>query len=347
MRKAFFITSFCILLLMPSRMQAGMIGGLAGAWLRAPVGADARARGGATTASPRHLFSWHNPALLVSGKENRLTLGGSFRSLGRTEGVGAYEFRVPPRVGMGVSVLYRGDPFLDNLRDWEGDELEDGKFTTLTFKVGLAYFVSRTLYIGANVSAFYQSMPVGYDGKALINESAMSMGGFDVGARIEASDNICIGLVVKNLGAGVTVNTVGDYDYDIPLEAQFPPAAVAAAQVTTRLLGKPFIWTCDLSGYVFDGKFTKLDHPSAILDNGVEWQYWTQFHLRAGVKDIELNGDIIHNGQRYRDLFSCAVTAGFYLDLSSLVKGLSLNYALATDKVWAGVENVADFMYVF
>jgi hypothetical protein len=190
-------------------------------------------------------------------------------------------------------------------------------------------------------------MPVGYDGDRLINESAIDMGGFDIGARFEPSDKICFGLIVKNLGAGITINTVGDSEYDIPLDTKFPPVIVAASSLNAKLCGKPFIWTCEMQGYLLDGDFIKLDHPAAVVNNGFEWQNWSLFFIRAGVKDINLNGDILNNSDRYRDLFSFAVTAGFFLDLSSLVKGLSLDYALSTDKVWAGVETTADFVYIF
>ncbi|MBD3392968.1 MAG: hypothetical protein GF418_12755 [Chitinivibrionales bacterium] len=341
------ITLFLLTALLAGVVHAGRLGGQPGAYLRAPVGADACARGGANTAAPRHLFSWWNPSMLVSDKERRLTLGGAYRSLGRTEGICGWEFRVPPRVGMGLSVLYRGDPFLNRLYDEDENELERGAYSTLTFKIGLAYLVTRVLYLGGNVSAFYQSLPVGYRGEKLRNESSIDMGGFDFGARLQTADNISFGLVVKNLGAGITLNTVGDWDYDVPLETKFLPSLTLGSQVKGSLRDKPFIWSCDLAGYLLNGDFEKLEHPVAVLNNGFEWQNWDTFHIRAGIRDIDLNGDMVSARSRYRDAFSFAVTAGFLLDLSSIVKGLSLNYAFSTDKVWAGVENQLDFLLVF
>jgi hypothetical protein len=112
-------------------------------------------------------------------------------------------------------------------------------------------------------------------------------------------------------------------------------------------MGKPFVWTCDINGYMFEGDFKLMDHPSVMFNNGFEWQKWPIFHIRAGIRDICLNGDILRNRSRYADEFTLAVSAGFHLDLSSVTKGLSMNYALSTDKIWAGVENVFDFMYLF
>jgi hypothetical protein len=327
--------------------SAGGPGGLPGAWLKAPVGGASAAMGGAGAADAAHLFSWTNPALFVKHKEARLTLGGSYRSLGRAEGLFASEFRVPPRVGMGFSVLYRGNPVLDNLYDADGNPLENGSFSTLTFKIGLAYLVSKNLTVGGNVSAFYLHMPVGYEGNALIDKNAVDMGGFDIGARYEATEKLCFGLVVKNLGAGITINSTGDSDYDVPIDSKFPPVATLASRVTSSLKGKPFIWICDINGYLLSGDFKALDHPSAMLDNGFEWQCLPAFYARAGIGDICINGDMIRNTDRYRDEFTLGLTAGFFLDLSGVIKGLSINYALSSDKIWAGVENVCDFLYVF
>jgi hypothetical protein len=126
----------------------------------------------------------------------------------------------------------------------------------------------------------------------------------------------------------------------------FPPTITLGSKVDVSLLQKPFIWTCDIVGYAFDGDFELLDHPLAVLNNGFEWQNWEMLHLRAGVRDVVLNGDIARKQSRYRDLFTFAVTAGFWLDLESVIPGLSLNYAFSTDKVWAGVENQLDFLLV-
>jgi hypothetical protein len=351
MRQALFIritSNLCVLLL----ACAGTVfsrsnGGSAGAWLKAPVGAEAAAMGGTNGADAGYLFSWGNPALLVKNRESRLTLGGSYKSLGRTEGLLACEFRVPPRVGMGISVLYRGNPVLDNLYDVDGSALENGSFSTLTLKVGLAYQIKRRLSLGGNVSVFYMNMPVDYSGTELINEQAVDMGGFDFGARFEATDKMSFGLIVKNLGAGITIDTKSDYALDVPLELVFPPVATAASRIIYSLCKKPFIWRCDLNGYLIDGKFKAIDHPYAMLNNGVEWQYSPKFYVRAGIKDLRIDGDIVGNTGRYGDTFTMAVSTGFFIDLSSVVKGLSLNYALSTDKIWAGVENVCDFRYVF
>jgi hypothetical protein len=346
MKKAYCIFGICALLAAAAAAQN--LGGRPGAYLRAPVGADALARGGAATANPRHLFSWYNPALLVRDKDKKLTLGGSYRSLGRTEGVGAWEFRVPPRVGMGMSALYRGDPFLNRLYDNEGNKLERGSYTTLTFKVGLAYLVHRAFFCGANVSAFYQRLPVGYTDADLSYESAIDMGGFDIAMHFAPRDNTTFGLIVKNLGAGITIKTGSDYaGYEQEIETKFLPTIVLGSEIAAALRGKPFIWSCDIKGYAFDGGFSILDHPLIVLNNGFEWQNWETFHIRAGIRDIKFSGDMVNNSGRYRDHFSFAVTAGFKLDLSEMLKGLALNYAFSTDKVWAGVENTLDFIYVF
>ncbi len=335
-------------------VRANGLGGFSGAFLRGPVGANAAARGGALTANPAYACSWWNPAAIVTNRNKSLSAGGGYRSLGRTEGLAAFEFPIPPRVGMGLSVLYRGDPFLKDL--YTGGpyanpekEAEDGAYTSISFKIGLSYLVSRTVSAGLNISAYYQKMPTGFAGDdftELEYSSASALGGFDLATRFKASNNLIFGLVFKNLLAGFDWVATGE-DFGVPLTDILPPTLVAGSEYHARLLDKPFIWTADLSIYALESLSEAADHVQATLNNGFEWQYWDSFHIRAGVRDILLNRDMVAHPNRYWNGFSLAVTAGMRFDLSRIADGLHGNYALATDKIWAGVEQQLDLVYTF
>jgi hypothetical protein len=251
---------------------------------------------------------------------------------------------------MGISLLYRGDPFLKNLYDEQEYKLEDGSYTTLTTKLGFSYLISRQLSAGANISMFYQRLPVGYSGSSLIYSggvSDLSIGGFDLGLRYKPRANLVLGAVIKNLAAGVKVRTSSDYQYNIEINDQFTPSLTVGSELTTSLRAKTFIWSSDVTGYLVDGNFARLAHPQVAWNNGFEWHGWDMLHLRAGVRDLTFNGDMLHNRTRYLNGFTFAVSGGCLLDLSSVVKGLNVNYAMATNKAWHGVEQQLECVYAF
>jgi hypothetical protein len=256
------------------------IAGTAGAYLRAPVGATAFGMGGANTAAPDYLCQWWNPAALADIKTKQLTIGTGYRVFGRTDGYAGWEFRVPPRVAVGLSLLYRGDPALNDLYDEQEYRLDNGSFTTLTAKVGFSYMINRKISAGANISMFYLRMPVGYQGKTLIYSGGLSdiaIGGFDLGVRYKATQKWTFALVVRNLGAGAKVRTASDYLYDIEIDNSFPPVIAIGSELATTLRQKPFFWSCDLVGYPLNPDFSRADRPQAVLNNGFEWRGWDKF----------------------------------------------------------------------
>lgn len=332
-------------------LYAASLDGYGGAYLRAPVGATAFSLGGAQTASPKYLCSWWNPAALVYYKQKKLTLGTGYRPLGRTEGYLSFEFPVPPRVAIGLSMLYRGDPFLKDLVDEQEYPLEDGAYTTLSFKIGVSYLIKRRLSAGFNFSVYYQRLPTDYDRKGnLIYTSITAIGGFDIGLRFVPTKSLSFGLVLKNILAYFNWEIKDQYEDLSAMFSDTLPATINLGQeLKTTLFDKPFIWTYDIVGYIFNGNFKPLDHCHAVINNGFEWQRWELFFIRAGVRDIEFNRDIISNRDEYKDYFTLAVSLGFLIDLSTALEGkdIKFNYGISTDKVGAGVDQQLDFVVSF
>lgn len=329
--------------------MSATIGGMPGAYLRSPAGADAYARGGAQTADPDYFAAWWNPAKLVVLKERKLTLGGGIRSLGRTDGLVGWEFRIPPRAALGLALLYRGDPFLDNLRDADEDLLEEGSYTTLTAKVGLAYIVTRKLSAGLSIGTYYQRLPTSYELRTgeLVYSSATGIGGLDLAVRYEPLDQWVFAFAVRGIIAGMDWEIAGPSDLNAHVEDRFPPTFTLASEYTGSLAGKPLIWSCDLVAHLLDGKWKKLEHPELVIHNGFEWRRWETFWIRAGLRDLAINGELLEEGGEFLRRNGFAVTTGFGLDLSKQVDGLALNWAFATDKVWAGVETQLDVVLSF
>jgi hypothetical protein len=125
------------------------------------------------------------------------------------------------------------------------------------------------------------------------------------------------------------------------------PVFVVASAFHSQFQGKPLQWTCDLNGYIVDGTFTRLEHMQAQLSSGFEWQRWNTFCLRAGLGDILVSRYIVSDWKFYSQNFSFKLAAGFGWDLEKVRKGLVLNYAVATDKVWAGIDQKLDIVYKF
>ncbi len=328
------------------------LGGLSGAHLRSAVGADVFARGGANAASPEYLCMWSNPATLVLKDEKTVVVGSGYRMLGRTEAFASYEFKVPPRVGLGFSLLYRGDLSLTNLYDADENKLEDGRFTTLAFKIGLSYLTGRKLTLGLNYNVHYLSMPTaGHDGTLQYSTGGTPVG-FDLAGSYRYNQRLSFGLVVKNLFSSLTLNAKRNdedenFGFQITLEDRLTPSIVFGSELRGSLLNRPFKWNCDIEGYLIDGWMEALYHKQIVIDNGWEWQGWDGLYLRAGLSDFTFNTDLIDDSELFWDTFSWAVTAGIFLDASSVIDGLHLNYAVSTHKIWAGVEQQLDFVYSF
>jgi hypothetical protein len=322
------------------------IGGTSGAYLRPPVGAAATAMGGACTALPDYYAPWWNPAVLANLRDTRLAAGTGLRPLGRMDGYGSFEFRVPPRVGMGLFVLYRGAT-LGKLYDLDEQQLPSASYTTLTFKGAISYYMTRKLSVGASINVLYQSLPLpDYDGGGGIRyASATGIGSFDLAAVYRMSNTWTVAAVVKNLGAKMEwqMGELSPIVSDQPL-----PSMTVGSRLVTTLAQKPLVWTIDCIGYVFDGSWHRLDRTEAVVSTGAEWRRWDNFYVRAGLGDIGITGDLVRDTKQYSKESGMRITAGFSYDLSKTVRrGMWLNYSAATDKVWAGLDQQLDVTLSF
>jgi hypothetical protein len=333
------------------------IGGLPGAYLRSPAGAVMFAMGGAGSASAEQLCAGINPAMLARMKTRQLHLSGGLRSLGRSEGAASFENKISPRVGMGFFALYRGDAALDNLYNENEDSLESGSYTTLTCKVGLSYLFTRKLSAGLALGYYYQRMPTSYNEATLRYSTASAIGGFDFAVRSQLTQkwagavifqNIDLLRVLSGQSASIEMNwEVGGESFNFAIAEKIAPGVVFASQLTSEIDHRPFLWACDLCTYAVDGDFTKLERMEARLNNGFEWRRWDAFFIRAGIGDFLLNRDLFSNSKDFWDKTSPRITLGFGAGLSKIQKGLWVDYGVATDRVWAGVDQRVDFSYAF
>jgi hypothetical protein len=343
-------------------------GGEAGAYLRAPAGATMSAMGGGQSASPPYLATWWNPSQLVNIDKSTFAVGTGLYSLGRTEAFSSFEFRLPPRVGAGLMVLYRGDPFIGNLYSTDEVKLPDASFTALTVKAALSYLATRRLSAGLSLGVFYQRIPTSYNENETGTETSLNysdataVSGFSLSMQYRATDSLTLAFVVRDIDplqllsgkpAGIALEwqlSEANGNYPATATDRILPAFVVAGMLRHHLLGRPLVWSMDVDGYLVDGTFTKLDRMEARVHTGVEWRRWQTFRVRAGLDDIVINRDMVsgpHDGYDYWRDFSVRVTAGFGWDIARLGRGTTLNYSVATDKVWAGLDQMLDVVYKF
>ncbi|NLE02744.1 MAG: hypothetical protein GX640_23000 [Fibrobacter sp.] len=328
------------------RSDASALGGYSGDYLRLGIGGTALGMGNANTASPEYLMAWWNAAALSFVKKSNLSAGLGIRSFGRSDAFLEFDFRVPPRVGVGLFLMYRGDPFLNDLYDAQENPLPGAAYTTITGKIALSYYLSRKWSVGAGVSVLYKQLPTSYFDGLYHFSKATSIGSVDLAVLYKPNENWIISAVIKSLGANLDwIVNVGEYG---PLvNEKILPTFILGSWHQGKLLEKPFIWTLDLKGYLVDGSFKRLEHPEGVINTGFEWRYWEMFYLRAGISEFLLNGELLRDRESYFSNFPFKVTAGFSFKMLKNRKGLSFNYGISTDKIGAGLDQQLDMRLGF
>ena len=330
--------------------------GLPGAVFRMPAGAFATGAGGAVSADPEYMLSWYNPSKLPLLRDRRAALGAGVRSLGRTEGWASYDFRVPPRVGMGLSLVYRGDPFVNNLYDgyYQGGEvveefaLKGAAWTAASMKIGAGYLVSRKLTLGGSVAVNYQSLPTTPDtARKIHNTTVTSIGALDVAVSYKMTQSLTLSASVKNLLSRNSWQIETGDAFAAAVEEVVPPVFGLASSHKTALLERELIWGADAAIYLIDGEGEYLGHPEMVLAAGARWKFTDAITLMAGLADVELSGGIIRKDSGYWDGFSPRVALGFSYGLSKWMQGAAFNYALTTDRIWVGVDQQFDITISF
>jgi len=342
------VTGLCaaVLCLTAWSQASSSIGGLSGAYLRPSVGAAAMGLGSAFSAMPEYLAPWWNPAVIAIRKGNMASGGVGSRSMGRTDGYASMEFHIPPRAAMGLMVLYRGDPFLNNLYDENEKPLDKGAFTSFTGKIALSYLVNRKLSAGLNIGLSYEKLPTSSNSDgSLAYSSSSGIGSFDLAVAYKYSEKLSLSLVAANLGSSMKWDI--NSDWSPVIEDKPVPSFTFGSRYEGSLAKRPLIWTMDLKAYIIDGDWNKIPNPQMVVYSGWEWQRWDSFYIRGGLGDLDINGTILRDAAEYFSDFPVRITAGFGLDLSRYKNGLRLNYGVSTDKLWAGIDQQLDVTLSF
>jgi len=313
--------------------------------------------GGAALAEPEQMISWYNPARLPLLRDRRASLGAGVRSLGRTEGWASYDFRVPPRMGMGVSFVYRGDPFINDLYDGYYDDkgnlgfennLGGASMTAVSLNIGAGYIVSRKIAVGGSVAVNHQSLPAAFFHSSIENSSITSIGGLDIMASYRASPALTLAGGVKNLMRRNSwhFNSYNN-DFSPIVDETVPPVFVLASSRKTSLFERELVWNVDAQSYFFDGEGKYLGHPEMVIATGARWKFSEELYLRAGIGELDISGGINRSTREYWETFSPRIALGFSYNVKKFKQGAFFNYAVTTDRVWAGVDQQFDLTVSF
>jgi hypothetical protein len=336
------------LLCAPVATSAAGTGGEAGSYLLLPVGAAATALGGAGTAAPDYYGSWWNPAMAATLQDDRIAAGTAIRTLGRVDAYGSFDFRVPPRVGVGLFMLYRGDPSLNDLHDYDESLLPAASYTTLTFMGSVSYYATRRLSLGACFNVFYQSLPTYNENFGLGYTSATSTGSFDFAAQYRLIPGIwTLAAVFKNIGTKLDWVDVDPYSGEIG-DDQYQPNLVIGSSLVTSLGQRPLIWNLDCRVSIYGDSTQNSDQGEAAVSTGAEWREWDNFYIRAGIGEITVNSDLFNNRTLYANEFSPRYSLGFAYNLKKyLHRSTWFNYAASTDRIWDGLDQQFDIAMSF
>jgi long-subunit fatty acid transport protein len=355
-RLALWVTAF--VLVINSTTPAAFHAGLPDAIFRLPAGAWASGMGGAVAADPEYMLAWYNPSQLAFLRNSRASLGTGIRSLGRTEAWASYDFRVPPRFGMGLAFVYRGDPFLDDLYDGYysgGDVVEEyplnsATWSAVSLKIGAGYLVSRRFTLGGSIAMNYQSLPTfpNPDG-SLHNSSVTSFGALDIAATYRMKPNLMFSAGIKNLLLSRNSWNIYTGSFAPALDETIPPVLTLSSSHKLKISERDFVWNAEAAIYMFDGDgfYSYIGRPEMVVAAGVSYRFIDNLVLKAGIADLELNGDIYRDFESYRDGFSPRVAIGFSYHLLRIRHGLFLNYSITTDRIWAGGDQQIDVTVKF
>lgn len=321
---------------------------------RIPLTAEAWALGNATTANPDYAAVWQNPAKLAFMNGFQAGLGGTFRTLDRTESFLSGEYKIPnKRIGVGAVFSYKGISDLDSLRK-DGIIYNSTKYTNITTKLGIGVALSGNWSIGFSAAWYYSNIPVRFKtgSRSIETNSSSTVGGLSILGMYQ-NKGLSLGFGIRD------IFSYNDWSYNetpnSPLinsiTDTMPALFVAAAEYEFAILDSQKIKiSTDFNGYLINSFFNKYDNVAVSINGGAEWSPNKIISFRTGVRDILCNRNFFKNRSVWRIENNPRFSFGIGVNLETipnwkLSKKFGVNYALSNSGAQTGIEHSVDLVW--
>jgi hypothetical protein len=193
----------CVLLFMNVAISQDNVS--TGAFSRVGFGARGMGMGNALTAVPSgSLSGYYNPALPAFSSARTGSASFGILSLDRYLNVLSYTQAIKPSGGLSFGILNAGVRHIDG-RDRDGNQTEEYSVTENQFSLAFSNQFTEGIAVGIAVKLYYAK---------LFEEVSSSTVGFDIGLFARVTDELGIGLVVKEIGSKYKWETSSIYGTD-------------------------------------------------------------------------------------------------------------------------------------
>ena len=321
---------------------------------RIPLTAEAWAMGNATTANPSYALVWQNPAKLAFTNGFTTGLGGTFRTLDRTESFLSGEYKIPnKRFGVGGIFSYKGIANLDSLRK-DGIIYPTTSYTNITTKLGVGVALSGNWSLGFSGAWYYSSIPVRFKETGSIEtNSSSTIGGLSLLAMYQNRKGLSLGFGIRD------IFSYNDWSYQESSNSPMinslidtmPSVLVAAAEYEFAILDTQKIKiSTDFNGYLVNSFFNRYDHAALAINWGAEWSPNKVISFRTGMRDILCNRNFFKNRPLWRLENNPRLSFGLGVNLETIPgwnmsKKFGVNYGISNSGAQVGVEHAVDMVW--
>jgi hypothetical protein len=238
--------------------------------------------------------SYWNPALLGLSRRTQVAVGAETRAAERIGGFASIQGRAAGQLGLGLSVVHRGDY---EVKAYDADERAIGtaRPQSIASFVGLGLRTSRQQAFGLSLGWYSQYLDVG-EGVGDVNV----IGFVNLGWYRRLGDRWRVGAVVRNLGLAPELNagfeqvTLGDETvggFERTSEDFWPKTLIVAGSFNDTLAGRPYEVSVELIDYQLKPVLYALDanFHAQRLRLGAEYEAWPGLEVRMGSDGMNLS----------------------------------------------------------
>jgi hypothetical protein len=264
MKQISYIVPFSLLALATSMLHA-QTAGTAGAFARMGFGARGMAMGNALTAViDGDIGTYYNPALSPFEEYRTATATFGILSLDRNLNFLSYTQSVKPTAGLSFGLINAGVHNIDG-RNSDGVHTEDYSTFENQFYLSFANRVSDNVSLGVAIKLYYSK---------LFDKVTSTTVGFDAGGLIKLTDELSVGIAVKDIGS--------KYKWDTKEVYSGPDAKTTEDQFPMlRRIGIAYRLPSRIG--TISAEFENSSEKTNIVRFGAEYDVVDNFAVRGGL----------------------------------------------------------------